>query len=205
MSHHAYLVVGEPEAARERVLELLGLTADSLSGDPDVLSLSFPTFGIDDARLLERFANQMPIGREFRSFIISFGDITQETQHALLKLFEEPPRGSRFALIASRADRILPTLRSRLEVVPLKRDVPKTKGEAKRFVELAPGERLRYIAELLKDENRANIDPFLDGLESLIHEGGDRTVLRSLLFVRGYLGRRGSSPKMLLEHLALSV
>lgn len=48
---------------------------------------------------------------------VSFPEIQPESANALLKTLEEPKRGVHFILVAERADRLLPTIRSRCQRV----------------------------------------------------------------------------------------
>lgn len=50
-----------------------------------------------------------------RAFILDFTDAGEAVQNKLLKTLEEPPRGSVFFVISPSAEKLLPTVRSRLE------------------------------------------------------------------------------------------
>ena len=50
-----------------------------------------------------------------RAFILDFSDTNEAVQNKLLKTLEEPPRGSVFFVIAPAAEKLLPTVASRLE------------------------------------------------------------------------------------------
>ena len=51
-------------------------------------------------------------------FVISTNSITREAQNSLLKIFEEPTEGTHFFLILSSSRILIPTLKSRLHVIP---------------------------------------------------------------------------------------
>ncbi len=140
--HHAYFLVGEPSVVVPHVREFLEKTVNiQLAGNPDVWHGRFDVFTIDDARQLsdsqERKsfqtntqANKKNSERSIKDgknkeentqesrkiFIIETNSITESAQNSLLKVFEEPTVGTHFFIISPQ-DTLLPTLRSRMQVV----------------------------------------------------------------------------------------
>ncbi len=87
---------------------------------------------VDAIRHLESEANFRPYEAESRFFIIDDADkMNDSAANALLKTLEEPPAGSHIFLITSRADSLLPTIRSRCQVV---RFAPVETTEIERFL-----------------------------------------------------------------------
>ncbi len=201
--HHAYLILGTPEDAQLRAFELFKVATADREGNPDLQVLTYTTLGIDDARQLRVWAMQEPVRGGRRMFILHAEQLLHEAQNALLKLFEEPPEKSAFALIMPSVDRILPTLRSRMEIIEL--EILSEQEVAKNFLKKNLGERLKEVRDRLKDKDGAWIESLLASLEREAHEKKDRDAMHALLFTRTYLSRRGASPKMLLEYLALSL
>lgn len=73
---------------------------------------------VDAIRDLERHANFRPYEAKARFFIIDEADrMNAEASNALLKTLEEPPSTSYIFLITSRPDRLLPTIRSRCQIM----------------------------------------------------------------------------------------
>jgi DNA polymerase-3 subunit delta' len=69
-------------------------------------------------RALEREANFRPFEASARLFIVDDADkMSDAPANALLKTLEEPPATSHIVLIASRADSLLPTIRSRCQPI----------------------------------------------------------------------------------------
>ena len=69
-------------------------------------------------RELEREANFRPYEGAARIFIIEDADrLNEESSNALLKTLEEPPRTTHLILITSRPAALLPTIRSRCQVI----------------------------------------------------------------------------------------
>ncbi|MBX9906596.1 hypothetical protein K2X96_01705 [Patescibacteria group bacterium] len=208
MIHHAYLIVGLFEHARTHAYELHGIPKNDQYGNPDIQELTYSTVGIDDVRQLKVWSTQAPVGAGRRLFILNTHAVAHEAQNALLKLFEEPPKASSFVLIIPQLEHILPTLRSRCEIVVLHRD--EHTDIALSFLRMSYADRLKEIALRIKNKDSAWTDTLLMSLESHFYATYSDTrrsvhedALRALLFVQGYIGKRGASPKMLLEHLAV--
>ncbi|HUR98234.1 MAG TPA: DNA polymerase III subunit delta' [Pyrinomonadaceae bacterium] len=73
---------------------------------------------VDAIRALEREAHFRPYEAEARVFIVEDADkMNDAASNALLKTLEEPASTSHIILIASRADTLLPTIRSRCQTI----------------------------------------------------------------------------------------
>lgn len=110
------------------------------------------SFGIDDAREIRRRAHLSSVAKKF--FIIATARITPEAQNALLKIIEEPPQETHFFIFTPFAGALLPTLRSRLQLIqcapqPLSE---KRKEEITKFLMQHPAERLRAVAQRASDK-----------------------------------------------------
>ncbi len=76
------------------------------------------SIGIDAVREVKHFLWQKPNASPRRTLIIDTAELlTTEAQNALLKVTEEPPASSLLILVTSDAERILPTIVSRLPKV----------------------------------------------------------------------------------------
>ncbi len=87
---------------------------------PDV-GLIEPTgssIGIGQIRWLRSQINLMPYEGRYKVYIIKHADLmTEEAQNALLKTLEEPPGRSLLILVSSNPTSLLPTIRSRCQVL----------------------------------------------------------------------------------------
>jgi DNA polymerase-3 subunit delta' len=73
---------------------------------------------VDAIRALEREANFLPYEAGARFFIVDDADkMNDAASNALLKTLEEPPQTSHIILIAARGDKLLPTIRSRCQII----------------------------------------------------------------------------------------
>ncbi|OGG86040.1 hypothetical protein A2392_01055 [Candidatus Kaiserbacteria bacterium RIFOXYB1_FULL_46_14] len=167
----------------------------------DIHHLIVPQVSIDDVRRLKEESARMPVLRERLTFVIVARAIEPEAQHALLKLFEEPPEKTEFFVILPHESRLIPTLRSRF--VGLSRTLTTNDPAADNFLRLSYKERLEFIAT----ENKR--DP--EALRTLVTAIGQNAsidtpaVKKALLLVSRYVYNRGAGQKMLLEELALAL
>ncbi len=129
---HAYLLVGPrgsgvDEAARCFAASLIARDHDERSWDlvlrgehPDVVEIDPATTQIvvGDADRFVREAHASPIEGE-RKVVVLFGAdrLNDVAANRLLKTIEEPPARTHVVLVAERAERLLPTIRSRCQRV----------------------------------------------------------------------------------------
>lgn len=200
--HHANLFEGSVETL-DALLQAVRNTAD------EVVSNVFETFGVDDARALIHGA-QLKSLNERKLFFLFAGAITAEAQNALLKLFEEPPSSTHFFFVVPSADILLPTLRSRMELVtaPM-RMAPPSGIDIVAFLETAQAKRIEILVPIIKEKNLTHALNFLNDLEATLapraQESNIAQALRHIFSVRNALQRKGASLKILLESVALSV
>lgn len=198
--HHAYLFIADRADGIAYARAKFGLPE---SAHPDVQILSYALLSIEEARTLKEWAYQRPVLAEKRHFIIACDEILHASQNALLKLFEEPPQTSIFSIVMAQEDKILPTLRSRLEIIRL--GLPKTAGVAEAFLKLPLSKRLEEVAARVKAKDTPWQREVLGGLEHIFHTRKEQVILKAITEVESMIGAQGSSPKMLLEHLSLTL
>jgi len=179
----AALVAAGPDDERERVWELV------LRGEhPDVVEIDPATTQIvkDDADRFVRESHASPIEGERKVVMLLGADrLNDVAANRLLKTIEEPPVRTHVVLVAERAERLLPTIRSRCQRVdfaylaeadvraalvspPGAPPVDPTRGEL--VARLAGGrvDRARELAGRLGPVR----DAFLSAAESLDGSGG---------------------------------
>lgn len=173
----------------------------------DIQHMVLDRFGIADARALILQAQQTAVVSEGRSFVVATKNIPIEAQNALLKLFEEPPVGVHFHLIIPHEGLLIPTLRSRVQVVQDLLPEDRNNEMFQAFLNASYADRLSLIADITKQKDVAHIEALVAGAEQYV--AGDVqdaiSVASSVLLVREYLATPGASKKMLLEELALSL
>ncbi len=221
--HHAHIIEGvHNEVVPVLVSALERHMGIIVKGNPDLTVLEYQSFGIRESRELSLwqsragFADSGKGGPSKKIFIIGTGSFTREAQNALLKTFEEPTAGTHFFIIIPRLDTILPTLKSRVIIVEpkLQPSEDETKTIAEKFLDSTLEQRfamIKKITEVKKGEqvDREKIRRILDHIERILYTrmagkpSGD--IFREIYQTKTYLSDRGSSPKMLLEHLAICI
>jgi ribosome recycling factor len=197
MQHHAELFIGPHERCLAHI-------PDEYRTGPDVELIVADKLTIELARTLSVRAQSRPVEQETRHFIISCSEFLREAQNALLKLLEDPPQTARFSLIAPRASLLLPTLRSRLSlrVVAGEEAQTETVGE---FLSAPYRVRLEQIAALQKAKDARGMRQLIADIERVVATTPEaRGAPKDPVFAAQCAGVRVGSPKVLLEHLALS-
>lgn len=212
--HHACLIQGDKDVVLD---SLISFFEDDLKfntrGNPDFHFMEFSSFGIDDGRTMQGRASQKALfGRKI--FVATFNTMTHEAQNALLKLFEEPTPDTHFFLITPNAEKLLRTLRSRMFFLADKTDLADdVKNTAQSFLKSNPKERLIYVKNIIESKDKALAAKFIDSIEGSLYKGlkGDKDskeFLKSLSTIEDakmYVEDKGSSLKLLLEHLSLTL
>ncbi|RJQ35466.1 hypothetical protein C4568_00980 [Candidatus Parcubacteria bacterium] len=198
----------------EKVFDLLRQEGVEPQGNPDVYIRQFGNFGIDEARELSTKAAMRAVGGGRRYFVITVDAMTLEAQNALLKTLEDPPGDAVFIFIHPVPQTLLPTVRSRAQIMHLGVNAEASDVNAEQFLKAAPAKRLDMLKPLLEkgdDDKRdmGEILGFLGALEREVQKGmngkekekGER--LHAVYRARRYIGDRGALVKPLLEQVAL--
>ncbi|MEK7552872.1 MAG: hypothetical protein AAB505_02070 [Patescibacteria group bacterium] len=209
LEHHAYLLIGERQPLVQVVTKLLErITGRALLGQPDLVWRETENFGIDDSRRLhdEQARRAFAGGRKF--FVLIVDSITLPAQQALLKIFEEPTPHTHFFLIYSDQPELLPTLKSRCQII---RQTPAPladnfRQQAEKFLTSWPAERLVLVSEI------NNPQKFVRALELACHERllahpnrAWAEVVESVKQAENYLGGSAGLPRLVFEHLSLTL
>ena len=142
---------GDPEKQVEEAAEAIGELLEErriqpLWSRPDGMA----SHSVASVRVLQRAASLTAVAGGRRVFIIGDAErlVPQESSpeaaNALLKLLEEPPRGSTFILTAADARHLLPTMRSRAAPLRLQRLAD---AEVREFLEKHAGIPAREIPQ----------------------------------------------------------
>ena len=224
-NHHAFVIEAEAEegigAAQAWAREQLGM---KIENNPDVVVTRYGLLSVEDARQVSELAAGTPFRGEHKVVIISASRAYHEAQNALLKLFEEPPVGVYLFFVLSSLGGLLPTLRSRVQV--LKHEARSTKFQTNTKHEINPAEeflkankekRTAIIKKLTsgKDEEekrkfREDALAIVNGIEAIVYMSGrgtsrHRELLEDIQVLREYLHDRSAPVKMILEHLSVFI
>ena len=130
--HHAYFVVGGEDTKTEIFDFVENKIGVQTIGNPDFSFFALDTLTVDHARDISEMQSRKSVSRSDldtdskvskvafdkgrKIFVIQTNIITEEAQNALLKIFEEPTPDTHFFILMPQ-DILLPTFRSRMQVV----------------------------------------------------------------------------------------
>src|SRR3989344_3376543 len=180
MRHHAFVIEAEAEegikVAQAWTREQLGMEVEN---NPDIVILRYGLLSVEEARQVSEVATGAPFVGEHKVVIISATRAYHEAQNALLKLFEEPPRGTYLFLIMPSLGGLLPTLRSRVQVLDShvghrKSHIPES---AEQFIKASKEKRSVMIKKLTsgkdeeeKRESREEALAIVNGIEAIAYK-----------------------------------
>jgi hypothetical protein len=178
---------------------------DDAKGEEIVL-ITAETLSISEVRHVITLAWQRPADATSRLFIINAQSIAIEAQHALLKILEEPPETSRFALVLPPGAALLPTLLSRLLVVSTENKLVHN-DVFTQFLNVSYAERLSLVAAAASKKDEAFFRDVQAGLVTYTAKQSNLSpyTKQLILFVLEALPRRGAAKKMLWEEIALTL
>lgn len=203
--HHAYAL---EDTSASGVLEQLVAHGITQTGSPDLFVYEKEQLSIDDARDIRERAARRPLADSYRVLVIGVAAMTHEAQNALLKTFEEPSGHTLFFIAMPSVHALLPTLRSRLEILGSGGigNVEDT-FDAPAFVRMSPTARLEALAPIIEERDKVAAERLLTSLEVHLapRAANAREGIASVYRAKRYLHHRGASLKMLLEQVALLV
>ena len=218
MNHHAFVIeaeAGEGIAVAQAWAEReLGMKVRS---NPDIVVLCHGLFSVEDARRVSELAAGAPFAGEYKVVIIAASRAFHEAQNVLLKIFEEPPPGAYLFLVLPALGGLLPTLRSRVQVLDLNEEFPKPfiSEAAENFLKAGKEKRSVLIKKLTsgtdEEERRKLRDEaiaLVNGIETILLRRGlekHAAALSDISILRGYLYDRSAPVRMILEHLSLVI
>lgn len=204
--HHANILINK-ENIKEFVFDILKNNLNfEVKANPDFLLLESESFGIDDARNLEKWAIGKPLIGDTKIYFIITKSITNEAQNAMLKVLEEPTAGTYFFISLENLGGLLPTFISRVMIWDnllgeAEKNNEKNKNQAHKFLNSKIKERLAIIKNLVKKENKNEIKDLIKDLENISNKISPNAA-KNILTAKIFSSARGSSPKMILEWLS---
>ncbi len=167
-----------------------------------------PSIGIGQVRKITQLITVKTYAGGNRLIIINdMGKATTEAQNALLKILEEPPLGTYFLLTVDNADRLLPTIISRSQIIStrLKDDnenspVAKISDMINQVIASSEGDRLIISAFWAKSKEDTIIlmDNIVSALENNMQQNANTIplsrsdtalLIRKVLAAREYINR----------------
>jgi hypothetical protein len=230
--HHAYLIEGNREEILPEIFGFFEEIKVATSGNPDFYHNVFDNFKIEDAFSLRSFGNEKSVLENNKKIIVlCINRFTIDAQNVLLKLFEEPILGTHFFIITPDTDSLFKTFVSRFYLIKDKNKSEESIKQAEKFLAMGLQDRLDFIKnDLLEKEEKVSKESedensevnkiesnqtralrFLNNLEFVLLEKqniekySNPDFFEQIFKVREFLRQPGSSVKMLLESIAISV
>jgi len=226
MNHHAFVIEAEAEegiaTAQAWAQMQLGMKVEN---NPDIVVMKYGLLTVDDARRVTELAAGAAFVGTHKIIIIAASRAYHEAQNALLKVFEEPPKGTYLFLVMPSLGGLLPTLRSRVQILsmsdlggptsdvgPPRSYIPEA---AEEFLKATREKRSAMIKKLTSgkdDEERRELRDeaiaIVNGIEAVAYnEGFTKPLIGELLLdiatLRTHLYDRSAPVKMILEHLSI--
>lgn len=208
--HHAYFLVGDKvNILKELISFVEGSLNFKTSGNPDFWIGQFDNLSIDDAREISQNSERKDFAGNKKVFIIQTDFISQEAQNSLLKVFEEPTPGTHFFIISPQ-DMLLPTLRSRMQVISNGQFLETSSVS---ILKMNIKERLVKVKEItdgISDDENTKQDAIslLNTIEMELYKKGVEQNSEGLKIceqTRASLYDRGAPIKIILENLLLNI
>ena len=180
----------------------------------EVLWREFERFAIEDARNF--ISENILVNDKPKVITIFTKEIPHDAQNALLKMTEEPVANTHVFFIIPDASQILPTLRSRAQI--LHDDTNSSIKDAENFMKLKLADKFEWITGFIKKNKeegesstlvRTETKKLLESIESILYKKGiskeknSVEIFETIFKFKSYLATPGASPKMILEHVAM--
>lgn len=219
---HAYILAGPPGPDRDELVHRLcaayvctgegerpcmacsGCRKAAAGIHPDIVAVGRPDreIGVDDVRALRAGAYIRPNEADRKVYVLSRAQTMRApAQNAMLKLLEEGPPYAAFVLVAENEGMLLPTVRSRCELIRMTRaeaapPAPEITADARRLARLLLGDSELDLMGLCMEAGkweRDRLAAVLDGAVCALRDGlepgsGGKAALAALDQVRRVRG-----------------
>ena len=219
---HGYLLLGDHENmrlwARKAAAILLKCDESFLNNHPDFYEIFFDKFDTDQSRDLRQKIMTRPISAARKTFLLGAGSFNEEAATSFSRILEEPPETSYFFLVSTFPENVPLALRSRLVSIFEKGNFElniQKRDFYEKFFKANPAERLLLVKNTASDKNIAL--EFMNELEIILSEKIKKEqrqsdIFKNMLFSleelqknRRFLFDRAPSPRMIIEHFALTL
>lgn len=197
----SFLISGAPE----KIAEELGGKLKRVVGMGDFWGGYFPQVKIEDVRNLKTWHSQKSQSAG-RYVLIASSYFTREAQTALLKITEEPNADTAIILVTKNPNDLLPTLRSRLQLI-ISEEGEEELTKFKKFIISTPAERLtgqKNFIDLEADNHRELLVNLISGLKRVISPTEIEAV-RILVKAEEFSTVTGLPAKNTYEYLATTL
>jgi len=221
--HHAYLIEGKKEEILPELFNFFEELNVKTNANPDFCHLVIDNLKTNEALDLRSMGSQKAFSVGKKVFVICVNRFNLDSQNILLKMFEDTIENTHFFIITPSVDGLLGTFVSRFYLIKKKNDLEEEIKNANLFISMPLQRRIDFIKEKIilsakeiedqenyisSDSNNFRALKFLDSLELVLSKkdlSKEVNFFDQIFKVREFLRQPGSSPKMLLESVALTI
>jgi len=221
--HHAYLIEGKKEEILPELFNFFEELNVKTNANPDFCHLVIDNLKTNEALDLRSMGSQKAFSVGKKVFVICVNRFNLDSQNILLKMFEDTIENTHFFIITPSVDGLLGTFVSRFYLIKTKNDLEEEIKNANLFISMPLQRRIDFIKEKIilsakeiedqenyisSDSNNFRALKFLDSLELVLSKkdlSKEVNFFDQIFKVREFLRQPGSSPKMLLESVALTI
>ena len=218
---HAYLCIGDFQQNRndfEKALENIGISLKK----PGHFVFIGDTFKKSDADDLNAWYYRNANNEDgYTIAILAQESLKIDAQELLLKIFEEARNNYIFFLFVQNGTEVIPTIKSRCTIIELNNNTNnslKNDNEIAKFVKMSVGERIKHVAEQIKNKESHEIRTYTEKLvRDLIEDfytdsfkenplnnnlsGHSKDILEKLLKAQNSLADNHIAPKFILDYV----
>jgi DNA polymerase III delta prime subunit len=207
---HAIIITGNRQNNLQLFKDYLHTQEFQLQANPDLYIFNEDQVLIADAvKMVVSLLVQKVSSARF--LVISCDRMAPDVQNTLLKTIEEPQLGTYIIFIVPNSDQLLPTIRSRAQLIEGNRDLAITRLDTVEFLKAALSDRFVYIESWTKNKkdeenvSKTEILGFIDHLEKKLWDIGnkDESLYSDIRTTKKYVKNRGSSHRVILDYLAM--
>ena len=156
------------------------------------------SIGIENVRDGIRF---LSVGKDRILVFKSAESLTEEAQNSLLKTLEEPPGNAQIYLVTKNADLLLPTIRSRCEIVIGDKIAIESSENIQKIDKLSISEKISLAKT--KSSSRESALSYIDDLLTASHKDLNTKNVRALFMAKKHLNAN-TNVRLVLENLLLN-
>lgn len=173
----------------------------------DVTHIVTDRLSIATVRGVIEGAYSAPLELSEKHFVIVAKTMTREAQNALLKVLEEPPQTTCFALVLPSSSQLLPTVLSRVQLM---QETAHLTAGGSSFLRMTYSDRLEFIQKAAHNKDHTVLHAILSECYQYLQESNSNShtsspeLYRVLQLAVLRISEPGASAKMLCERVALA-
>lgn len=216
--YQSYIIEADVSKIFPILLDYLLKREDINEKEGDIFYKIYDAISIDDVSTIKDWHNNKSLNRKSRFCVLGASFINKEAEQSLLKILEEPNKGTFIFIIIPNPSVLNKTILSRVHVVKINNNIIIDNDLIYKFINLNQKEKIIFLNKFIdenKDDNnnsalRAKSIDFINNIISYLHISSKNNIkimgtLEELEKNKKYLNNPGASVKMILEHIGLVI